>query len=61
MLPVPFLGAAGQELGAVAVGDLALTAVVLRLRVKDADLEQEIITMRGGKGDKDRLVPLAHM
>ncbi|HOY60213.1 MAG TPA: hypothetical protein PK640_18995 [Verrucomicrobiota bacterium] len=45
----------------MAVGDLALNAVVLRLRVKDADLEQEIITMRGGKGDKDRLVPLAHM
>ena len=32
----------------------------LRLRVKDVDLEQEIITVRGGKGDKDRLVPLAH-
>lgn len=33
---------------------------LLRLRVKDADLEQEIITVRGGKGDKDRFVPLAH-
>lgn len=33
---------------------------LLRLRVKDVDLEQEIITVRGGKGDKDRLVPLAH-
>ncbi len=33
---------------------------LLRLRVKDLDLEQEIITVRGGKGDKDRLVPLAH-
>jgi integrase len=28
---------------------------LLRLRVKDVDLEQEIITVRGGKGDKDRL------
>jgi integron integrase len=33
---------------------------LLRLRVKDVDLIQEIITVRGGKGDKDRLVPLAH-
>lgn len=33
---------------------------LLRLRVKDVDLCQEIITIRGGKGDKDRLVPLAH-
>ncbi|MDA1277842.1 MAG: tyrosine-type recombinase/integrase, partial [Verrucomicrobia bacterium] len=34
---------------------------LLRLRVKDVDLEQEIMTVRGGKGDKDRLVPLAHV
>jgi integron integrase len=34
---------------------------LLRLRVKDVDLEQEIITVRGGKGDKDRFVPLAHV
>lgn len=33
---------------------------LLRLRVKDMDLQQEIITVRAGKGDKDRLVPLAH-
>lgn len=33
---------------------------LLRLRVKDVDLEQEIITVRAGKGNKDRLVPLAH-
>jgi len=33
---------------------------LLRLRVKHVDLEQEIITVRGGKGDKDRFVPLAH-
>ena len=33
---------------------------LLRLRVKDVDLEQEIITVRAGKGDKDRFVPLAH-
>ena len=33
---------------------------LLRLRVKDVDLQQEIITVRAGKGDKDRLVPLAH-
>jgi integron integrase len=34
---------------------------LLRLRVKDVDLEQEIITVLGGKGDKDRLVPLANV
>ena len=34
---------------------------LLRLRVKDVDLEQKIMTVRGGKGDKDRLVPLAHV
>jgi len=33
---------------------------LLRLRVKDLDLAQEIITIRGGKGNKDRLAPLAH-
>jgi integrase len=33
---------------------------LLRLRVKDIDLAQEIITVRGGKGDKDRFAPLAH-
>ena len=33
---------------------------LLRLRIKDVDLAQEIITVRGGKGDKDRFVPLAH-
>ena len=34
---------------------------LLRLRVKDVDLEDEIITVRCGKGGKDRLVPLAHV
>ena len=34
---------------------------LLRLRVKDVDLAQEIITVRAGKGDKDRFVPLAHV
>jgi integron integrase len=33
---------------------------LLRLRIKDVDLDQQIITVRGGKGDKDRLAPLAH-
>jgi integron integrase len=33
---------------------------LLRLRVKDLDLEQEILTVRGGKGDKDRFDPVAH-
>ena len=33
---------------------------LLRLRIKDVDTAQEIITIRGGKGNKDRLAPLAH-
>jgi len=33
---------------------------LLRLRVKDLDLQQEVITVRGGKGDRDRFAPLAH-
>ena len=32
---------------------------LLRLRVKDVDLEQRTITVRAGKGNKDRMVPLA--
>lgn len=34
---------------------------LLRLRVKDVDLEEKIITVRAGKGGKDRLVPLAEV
>lgn len=34
---------------------------LLRLRVKDVDLMQEVITIRGGKGDKDRFTALAHV
>jgi integron integrase len=33
---------------------------LLRLRVKDVDLSQEIVTVRGGKGDKDRFTVLPH-
>ena len=33
---------------------------LLRLRVKDVDLMQEVITIRGGKGDKDRFTALGH-
>ena len=33
---------------------------LLRLRVKDLDLDEEIITVREGKGKKDRFAPLAH-
>jgi integron integrase len=32
---------------------------LLRLRVKDVDLERRQLTVRGGKGDKDRATPLA--
>jgi integron integrase len=45
----------------VAFGSGLRLMELLRLRVKDVDLEKEIITVRAGKGDKDRLVPLAHV
>lgn len=31
----------------------------IRLRLKDVDLDQCLLTVRGGKGDKDRVVPIA--
>ncbi|MDF2377453.1 MAG: integron integrase [Verrucomicrobiales bacterium] len=31
----------------------------IRLRLKDLDLDQRLLTVRGGKGDKDRVVPIA--
>jgi len=45
----------------VAVGGGLRLMELLRLRVKDVDLEQGIITVRAGKGDKDRFVPLAQV
>ncbi len=45
----------------VAFGSGLRLMELLRLRVKDVDLEQEIITVRAGKGDKDRFTPLAHV
>jgi integrase len=31
----------------------------LRLRIKDIDFKMLAVTVRGGKGDKDRVTPLA--
>lgn len=45
----------------VAFGSGLRLMELLRLRIKDVDLEKEVITVRAGKGDKDRLVPLAHV
>jgi integron integrase len=45
----------------VAFGSGLRLMELLRLRVKDVDLEKEIVTVRAGKGDKDRFVPLAHV
>jgi integron integrase len=47
-------------LARVAFGSGVRLMELLRLRVKDVDLEQEIITVCAGKGGKDRRVPLAH-
>jgi site-specific recombinase XerD len=41
-------------------GDGLRLMELLRLRVKEVDLEQEIVTIRGGKGERDRFAPLGH-
>ena len=46
-------------LASVAFGSGLRLMELLRLRVESVDLEQEIITVRSGKGGKDRFVPLA--
>jgi integron integrase len=45
-------------MASVAYGGGLRLAELLRLRVKDVDLAREMITIRGGKGDKDRVAPL---
>jgi integron integrase len=50
-------GATGFMLKLIYGAGLRLTEC-LRLRVKDVDLERELVFVRAGKGDKDRSVPL---
>jgi integron integrase len=50
-------GTTGLMLRLIYGGGLRLMECV-RLRVKDVDLEREVLTVRAGKGDKDRSVPL---
>ncbi len=50
-------GTTGLMLKLIYGAGLRLTEC-LRLRVKDVDLERELVYVRAGKGDKDRSVPL---
>ena len=49
----------GRLMAQVAYGSGLRLTELIRLRVKDVDLDRSLITVRGGKGDKDRSVPLA--
>jgi integron integrase len=49
----------GRMMAQVAYGSGLRLTELIRLRVKDVDLDRGLITVRGGKGDKDRSVPLA--
>jgi len=49
----------GRFMAQVAYGSGLRLTELIRLRVKDVDLDRGLITVRGGKGDKDRAVPLA--
>ena len=54
LLPSP-----ADEVASMLFGSGLRIAECLRLRVKDIDLERATVTIRGGKGDKDRVVMLA--
>ena len=49
----------GRLMAQVAYGSGLRLTELIRLRVKDVDLDRGLITVRAGKGDKDRSVPLA--
>lgn len=53
-LPCP-----ADEVASMLFGSGQRITECLRLRVKDVDLERATVTIRGGKGDKDRVVMLA--
>lgn len=48
-----------DEVASMLFGSGLRISECLRLRVKDLDLERRTVTIRGGKGDKDRVVMLA--
>lgn len=48
-----------NEVASMLIGSGLRINECLRLRVKDIDLERRTVTIRGGKGDKDRVVMLA--
>lgn len=56
---ISFLPSPADEIASMLIGSGLRITECLRLRVKDIDLERKTISIRGGKGDKDRIVMLA--
>jgi integron integrase len=56
---IALLPAPADEVASMLFGSGLRITECLRLRVKDIDLERATVTIRGGKGDKDRVVMLA--
>jgi integrase len=47
-----------QMMAKLAYGSGLRVMELVRLRVQDVDLARQCVTVRGGKGDRDRMVPL---
>jgi len=56
---ISFLPSPADEIASLLIGSGLRIAECLRLRVKDLDLVRRTVTIRGGKGNKDRIVMLA--
>ena len=56
---IAHLPSPADEVASMLFGSGLRITECLRLRIKDVDLERRTVTIRGGKGDKDRVVMLA--
>lgn len=56
---ISYLPSPADEVASMLVGSGLRITECLRLRIKDVDLERRTVTIRGGKGDKDRVVMVA--
>lgn len=56
---IAHLPSPADEVASMLIGSGLRITECLRLRVKDIDLERRTVSIRGGKGDKDRVVMLA--
>ncbi len=56
---ISHLPSPADEVASMLIGSGLRITECLRLRIKDVDLERRTVTIRGGKGDKDRIVMVA--